>query len=84
MVPALDVQVYELAPKPVKVTELPAQVAVLDATAVTLRLVTTAMEVVAVPTHPFALEPDTVYVVVTVGLPVTVAPLVLLKPGLHV
>lgn len=81
--PSLEVQVYELAPKPVNVVTLPEHTTVAD-DAVTVRLLTTLMVAVIESLQPLVLEPATVYVVVTVGLPVTVAPLVPLKPGLQV
>jgi hypothetical protein len=67
------------------VAELPApQTAVAEATAETLILATTLIDVVVVPTQPLEFVADVVYVVVTVGLPVTEEPDVLLNPGLHV
>ena len=42
------------------------------------------MVVVVVPTQPFMSEAETEYVLVTVGLPVTDGPELLLSPGLQV
>lgn len=64
-----------LAPLPVSVTELPVQIDVLDAVAVTVGDGLTVMVRVAVRVQPFAPVPVTVYVVVVAGETVMVAPL---------
>lgn len=68
---------YVLAPLPVSVVEFPAQI-VADAT-VTVGVGFTVTRAVAEAVHE-PVVPITVYVVVTVGLAVTVAPVVALNP----
>ena len=76
------IQLYVLAPEPVSVTLLPAQIVVVDEVAVTVGEVFTVMVRVAVLVHPFAAVPVTVYVVLLVGETVTGFPVS--DPGIHV
>jgi hypothetical protein len=74
--------VYEVAPVPVSVTEPPAQIEDAELDAVTVIELFMVIVRVAVLVQPLALVPVTVYVVVEVGLTVTVEPVRL--PGCHV
>ena len=73
-----------VAPLAVKLVLAPVQMLVLEDT-VTVGKVFTVIVTVAVFVHPLELVPVTVYVVVVVGLAVTVAPVVELNPvdGVH-
>ena len=68
-------QVYDVAPEPVSVVELPAQIVELDAVAVTVGVGVTVTVIVAVFVHPALNVPVTVYVVVAAGETTTDVPL---------
>ena len=68
-------QVYDVAPLPVNVAELPAQTLDEDALALTVGLELITRLMVLVPTHPDALVPVAVYTVELAGLTVTDVPL---------
>lgn len=69
------------APAPVNVTELPAQIVVVEDVAVTVGDALTVIACVAVEVQPFAAVPVTVYVVVVTGETVTGDPGI--DPGFH-
>ena len=73
-------QAYVVAPLAVKLVELPLHILAAPEETVTVGNVFTVTATVFVFTHPFALVPVTVYVVVTVGLATTVAPVLALNP----
>ena len=73
---------YELAPVPVILVDVPAQI-VDEVTVVPTRGIGfTVINLVATATHPSALVPVTVYVVVAAGVTLMVVPLK--APGFHV
>jgi hypothetical protein len=84
--PAVGTHVYVVAPFAVRETEPPAQMAGADAVMETVGVAFTSTKAVALAVHPFASVPITVYVVGFVGLAVTDAPVVVLRPvfGVHV
>lgn len=77
--PADGVQVYDVAPPAVRLTVLPAHTVAGDGTTVTVGVGFTVMVTEAVELHVPEV-PVIVYVVVTVGLAVTLAPVVVLNP----
>jgi hypothetical protein len=78
--PVVGVQVYVTAPEAVSVVLLPLHMATSGDT-VTVGLGCTITSTVVVLVHPVKLVPVTVYIVVTAGLAVTVAPVVDDRPA---
>ena len=68
------VHAYAIAPLPVRVTFPPAQIDPVEVFAPTAGKAFTVTVVLAVPVHPFASVPVTVYVVVVIGVTVTDEP----------
>jgi hypothetical protein len=79
-VPSPPLQVYVAPPDAVRVVELPAQIGLLLAAILTVKLGLMVMVIVAVPVQP-AVVPVTVYVVVVAGETVTGFPVP--RPPLH-
>ena len=84
--PVAGLQVYELPPEAPMVVDAPAQIVAVPPLAVIVGMAFTVKALVAVLLQPEALVPVMVYVVVTVGVAVTVVPVdeLRLAAGVHV